>query len=136
MTAAINTETPRYNVSISLPTAATAATERSRRTVGTNNIAFHAADLADALDPPNSIAHALDLHEDIDGTRNLRAQRSQRQIRRRHQDHVFEPEQRITGRVRVDRAHRSIMASIHRLQHVESFTSSHLADDYAIGPSG
>ena len=49
-----------------------------------DDLAFHAADFADALDPPNSIAHALDLHEDIDGARNLRAQRSQRQIRRRH----------------------------------------------------
>src|SRR5205085_4128406 len=68
-----------------------------------DDLAFHAADLADALDPTNPIAHALDLHEDIDGTRDLRAQRSQRQVGRRHQDHVFEPEQRIAGRVRVDR---------------------------------
>src|SRR5438874_6983876 len=43
-----------------------------------DDLAFHAADLTDALDPPNPIAHTFDMHEDVDGAGDLRAERSKR----------------------------------------------------------
>src|SRR5689334_24774605 len=38
-----------------------------------DDLAFHSTDLADALDPPDAIAHPLNMHEDIDRTGDLGA---------------------------------------------------------------
>src|SRR5690242_10115038 len=111
---------------------ALAAVVENEDVAAADDLAFHAADLANALNAPYTIAHALDMHEDIDGTRDLGAQSAQRQVSSRHQHHVFEPEQRIAWAVGVDRGHRPIMAGVHGLEHVKGFVASNLADDDAI----
>src|SRR5438045_1377527 len=54
-----------------------------------DDLAFHAADLANPFDATNAVAHAIDMHEDVDGAGDLRAEGSKRQISCRHQHHVF-----------------------------------------------
>ena len=41
---------------------------------------------------------------------------------------------RVTGRVRVDRGQRSVVAGVHRLEHVERLGAANLADDDPVGP--
>ena len=50
-----------------------------------------------------------------------------------HGDHQFEARQRLARAVGVERAHRAVVAGVHRLQQVERLRSAHLADDDALG---
>ncbi len=49
-----------------------------------------------------------------------------------HQHHGFQARERVARRVGVDRAHRSLDAGVHGLQHVERFGAAALADDDAV----
>ena len=51
-----------------------------------------------------------------------------------HADHLLQPLERVARRVGVDRRHRSFVAGVHRLQHVERLFAAALADDDAVGP--
>jgi hypothetical protein len=51
-----------------------------------------------------------------------------------HGDHRFDTAQAFARGVGVERAHRAVMAGIHRLQQVEGLGSAHFADDDALGP--
>ncbi len=51
-----------------------------------------------------------------------------------HGDHDFKSRQGIAGGVGVNGGHRTVVAGVHRLEHVQGFTGSHFADDDAIGP--
>ena len=51
-----------------------------------------------------------------------------------HGDHRFDAGQAFARAVGVDRAHRAVVAGVHRLQQVEDLRSAHLADDDALGP--
>ena len=51
-----------------------------------------------------------------------------------HHDHRFETADGLARAVGVERAHRAVVAGVHRLQKVEGFRSADLADDDALGP--
>ena len=58
-------------------------------------------------------------------------------IRRPHRDHRFNARQRVARAVCVNDRQRSVMARVHRLEHVERFLATDLADDDdAIGTQG
>ena len=84
--------------------------------------------------PALAVMHALDMHDQVDRADDLLADGAHRQLERPHLHHVLDAGQRIARGVGVDRAHRAVMAGVHRLQHVERFRPAHLADDDAIGP--
>ena len=64
---------------------------------------------------------------------DLLAHRALGQVRRAHRDHRLDSRQRVARRVGVDGRQRSVVAGVHRLQHVERFLAADLADDDAVG---
>ena len=102
--------------------------------LGGDDLALHAGDLGHLGDPPHAVAHAADLHDQVDGALDLLAHRLGRQLEAGHRHHVLEPRQRVARGVGVDRAHRAVVAGVHRLQHVDRFLAADLAEDDAVGP--
>src|SRR5579875_1388763 len=100
--------------------------------LGGDDLALHPDDLGDLHDAAHAVAHAADLYDQIDGRGDLRAHGARRQVDAGHADHVLEPGQRLARAVGVDRAHRAVMAGVHRLQHVERFGAADLAEDDAV----
>ena len=84
-------------------------------------------------DPAHAVAHALDLHDQVERADDLRADGPRRQVDMRHLHHVLDAGQRVARGVGVHRGHRAVMAGVHRLQHVERLGAAHLADDDAVG---
>ena len=56
---------------------------------------------------------------------------ARRQREAAHRDHRFQTRQAFARRVGVQRAHRAVVAGVHRLQQVERFGSADFADDDA-----
>ncbi len=56
-------------------------------------------------------------------------QRADRNVVSRHRDHHFQTGQGVAGGVGVDGRHRSFVAGVHRLEHVQRFARTHFADD-------
>ena len=81
----------------------------------------------------DAVAQARLLDDELDGRRDLLAHRALRQVRRAHRDHRLDAGQRVARRVGVDGRQRSVVARVHRLQHVERFLAADLADDDAVG---
>ena len=52
-----------------------------------------------------------------------------RHIAGAHQDHVFDPGERVARGVGVHGGHRAVVAGVHRLEHVEGFGAANLAND-------
>src|SRR5439155_4376868 len=73
-----------------------------------DELAFVAPDLTDLRDLAGTVLHPLDVHDKVDGRDHLLADRAQRQVRARHEDHGLDPRERVAGTVRVDRRQRSI----------------------------
>src|SRR6266849_1393928 len=88
----------------------------------------HADDLSRAAPQPFS------LDDDVDRRRDLRTDRARRKLGARQQHQGLEAVHRITRVVRVQRAHRSVVTRVHRLQHVERLGTAALADDDAVRP--
>ena len=80
-----------------------------------------------------AVAHARLLDDELDGGGDLLPHGALRQVRRAHRDHGFDTRQRVARAVGVDRRQRAVVAGVHRLQHVERFLASNLADDDAVG---
>ena len=74
------------------------------------------------------------MDEQVEAARDLLADRLDRQLDARHQHEHLEPVQRVARRVRVDRGERSVVAGVHRLEHVERLGAADLADDDPVGP--
>src|SRR4029434_4332371 len=96
--------------------------------IGGDHIAFQADHLANLDDATLTIAHAFYLHDDIQSSDDLRENRVRRQMYLSHLHHVFDTGQGIAGGVSVHRGDRTIMAGVHRLQHVKRFRDAHPAD--------
>src|SRR5271165_127156 len=99
---------------------------------GCDDITFHACDLDDALDAPDTVPHALDVHDQVESAGEVHADRLERQVEVRHHDHVFDAVKRIARRVGVNRRHRPVVPRIHRLQHVERHGAADFANDDAV----
>src|SRR5438034_1906548 len=97
-----------------------------------DQVAFVTANLADLCDLSHAVLHPLHIDDKVDGRHDLLAYRTKWQIRTRHQHHRLDPGQGVAGSVRVDRRERSVVARIHRLEHVERLGTTALADDDAI----
>ena len=74
-------------------------------------------------------ASPLDVHDDVDRARDLLAHRYMWQRHVGHQRQRLDPPQRVRGGVRVHGRHRSVVAAVQRLQHVERLGPAHLPDD-------
>ena len=94
-----------------------------------DDVAFHPHHLDDVRDTALAVTHAVHLADHVDRRSDLRAHGAGRQVDAGHADHVFETSQRLARRVRVNRRHRTVMAGVHRLQHVERFFTAALTDD-------
>src|SRR5215467_13460803 len=97
-----------------------------------DHLTFHAGDLRDAGDLAGAVAQPRLLADDLNRGRDLLAHGALREVCRAHRDHRLDTHQRIPRRVRVHGRQRAVMTRIHRLQHVERFFASHLADDNAV----
>src|SRR5215813_6800510 len=100
--------------------------------IGGDHIAFHADHLANLGDATLTIAHAFYLHDDIQRRDDLRSNSPRRQIYLSHLHHVFDTGQGVAGSVSMHRGDRTIMARVHRLQHVKCFRAAHLAYDDSV----
>ena len=58
---------------------------------------------------------------------------AEREPRVGEQHQRLEPRQRVGGAVGVDGGHRTVVAGVERLEHVERLARAHLADDEAVG---
>ena len=91
-------------------------------------------DLADVGDAAGSVAHARNLHDEVDGRGNLRANRLLRQGDRAHHGHGLDAGDGVAGIVGVDGGDGAVVAGVHGLQHVQRFLAADLAQDDAVGP--
>jgi hypothetical protein len=69
----------------------------------------------DARHAPAAVGHARLVHDDIDRRSHLFADRDNGHLHACHQHHGLEARQRVTRRVGVQCAHRTVVARIHRL---------------------
>ena len=99
-----------------------------------DDVALHAGDLRNGGDLARAVRQARDLHDELDGRRDLLADGAIGNVQIRHGDHGVEPIQRVTRAVGVNGRQAAVVARVHRLQHVERFFAANLADDDAIGP--
>ena len=109
-----------------------AAVLEGEELAGCDDITFHAGDLDDALDAPDTVPHALDVHDQVESAGEVHSDRFERQVEVRHHDHVFDAVKRVARRVGVNRRHRPVVSRVHRLQHVERLGSAHFANDDAV----
>src|SRR5260370_41401238 len=77
----IGAQAARFEGAFEEPVAAFAAKLKREQVAGGDDLALHAANLDDTVDPADTVAHALDLHDDVDRAGDLGAYRPQWQIR-------------------------------------------------------
>ena len=86
----------------------------------------------DARNPPRPIRQTRRLDDHMQRTTDDLVQRIRWELSTSHGDHGHETLQRIFGRVCVKRAHRPFMTGVHRLQHIERFSTADLADHNSV----
>ena len=74
-----------------------------------------------------------DLDQQVERARDLLSDRTEGQVDACCQHQRLEAGQRVTGRVRVDRRQRALVARVHRLEHVQGLGAADLADDDPVG---
>ena len=74
------------------------------------------------------------LHDQVDCGSDLFPDRPHRQIHPRHQHHRFQAAQHIARCIGVPGGKRTVMAGVHRLQHIQRLTATHLADHDSVRP--
>ena len=99
-----------------------------------DDVAFHALDLGDVGDLARAVLEPLLVDDQVDGRRDLLADRAQRQLDAGEEHHRLESGEHVARGVGVAGRHRAVVAGVHCLEHVQSFAASALADDDAIGP--
>ena len=70
-----------------------------------------------------------DLDQQVERARDLLSDRTEGQVDACCQHQRLEAGQRVTGRIRVDRRQRALVARVHRLEHVQGLGAADLADD-------
>src|SRR5471030_1030435 len=79
--------------------------------------------------PPPSIRQAPDLNDEVDRVRNLPPEAGLRALEASKPRQHLEPVKTFARRARVDGAHRTVVASVHGLQHFQHFAAAYLAHD-------
>src|SRR5947207_15188850 len=98
-----------------------------------DNVFFHAGDLGHVSDSSSSVTKTGNLHDQLNGGSDLAADSFFRQIQIGHHGHGLNTSNCITRAVRVYGGQRSIVASVHGLQHVQRFFTADLTNDNAVG---
>ena len=78
---------------------------------------------------PRMVAQPRKLDYDVHGRAYLTLYRLQRQVRATPQNHRLKPAEHILRGIRVARGQRTVMARVHRLEHVYRLGPAHLAHD-------
>src|SRR5438045_5752378 len=99
-----------------------------------HRVFFHTSDFRQMRHTPAAVAHASYLNDNGDCGGNLAAYGFFRKIQVGHESHGFHTCNSIAGAIGVDGRQRTIVASIHRLQHIERFFDTHLTNDDTIRP--
>src|SRR5713226_9188611 len=94
-----------------------------------DDVLLHAHDLADVGHLARAVAKPVQLDDEVDGRPGLLADGSHRQVHAGHQHQGFEAGERISWSVGVQRGHRTIVAGVHGLEHVERLAAAAFADD-------
>ena len=102
--------------------------------LGQDLVVLDAVDLGDVDDLAGAVLEAGRVDDQVDGRRDLLADRPQRQLVAGHQDHRLEPPEHVLRAVRVAGRQRAVMAGRHRLEHVQRLARAALADDDPVGP--
>src|SRR6266851_6435056 len=89
---------------------------------------------ANADDLPRPTTYSLGLDDHVDGGHDLFLNGAGRKVRARHQDHRFQPADRVMRTVGVDRAHRTFVTGVHGLQHVQGLAASTFAHHDPVRP--
>src|SRR5690606_16311183 len=92
------------------------------------------ADLADLHDAAAAVAEAADLHDHVDGARDLLADGLHGELDAGHEHHRLEAGHGVAGGVGVQRGQRPGVAGVHGLEHVERLATTALTDHDAVGP--
>src|SRR6185437_1435630 len=105
----------------------------SQQILSDDDIAFGADHLGDLGDAARTVAQALGLHDHVDRTHDHFANGLGGKLEAAHGDHRFQTRHGFARTVGVERAHRAVVAGVHRLQKVEGLGSAHFAHDDAFG---
>ncbi|CRI64972.1 hypothetical protein THIOKS12210017 [Thiocapsa sp. KS1] len=97
-----------------------------------DDVALDPVDLLDADDPAVTVFVALELDDQVERGRDLRAQRPAREVDARHGDHALDSGQGIAGCVRMDGGQRAVVPGVHGLEHIQRFGPADLADHDAV----
>src|SRR6185312_7665118 len=99
-----------------------------------DDVAFHALDLGDVDDLPGPVLEAALLDDEVDRRGDLLADRPQGQVDAGHQHHRLEAREHVARRVGVARRHRTVVAGVHGLEHVQGLAGTALPDDDPVRP--
>src|SRR6266508_1029621 len=93
-----------------------------------NCLLLHPLYLCDPDDLSAAIRHSLLMNNEVDGGRNLLANRAVRQVETGHEHERLHTCERVARAVRVQTCHGAVVTRVHRLQHVQRLWSTYLAD--------
>ena len=99
-----------------------------------DHVALHARHLGDVGDAAAAVDQTLRVDDQVEGARDLVADRLQRQVEAGRQHQRLGTGQGVARAVGVDRRQRAVVAGVHRLQHVHGLGAAALADDDPVGP--
>src|SRR5207245_3659253 len=98
-----------------------------------DHVLLHAHDLGDGGDLARPVAQPVQLHDEVDRARDLLPDCAHGEVDAGHQDQRLETRESVTRAVGMKRRHRTVVAGVHRLQHVERFAATTLTDHDALG---
>src|ERR1700680_4829758 len=98
-----------------------------------DHVAFHASHFRDGHYFTSAVREACDLDHSVNRGRDLLPHRSLRDIQIGHGTHVLNAAQRIPLGVGVHRGQRTLVTSVHGLQHVKGFCAANLTHHDAVG---
>src|SRR4030095_15032494 len=100
--------------------------------LGDDDFALHPDHFGYVGGAARTVAETFHMHDEVDGIRDLAADRLLRDFDVRHHHHVFHTSQAFARAVGVERSHRSIVAGVHGGQKVEALAAANFAKDDAI----
>src|ERR1019366_676436 len=97
-----------------------------------DDVTVGARHLRDMGHASRAIAHARNLHDNVDGGGDLIPQRLFGKAQVRHKRHGLDARESVARTVGVDRGQRTVVPGVHRLEHVECLATPHFPDDNAV----
>ena len=102
--------------------------DKTENTLGRDGVVLHPRDLADLYYAPGPVTEAVQVDQDVESACDLLPHCLDRELDPAHQNHRLDPAEGVPGLVGVDGCHRTLVAGVHRLEHVECLWAAHLAD--------